>query len=90
MARKRVALIVPHNDRNSAAYTRNLRLARFWRNTLRLWGVDPTIIVAGDVSKSQFQSQYDFGIVPILENLTGNMVINSWLSYSPGDKPIYL
>lgn len=90
MARKRVALIVPHNDRNSSAYTRNLRLARIWRNALRLWGVDATIIVAGDVSKSQFQQQYDFGIVPTMENLTGSMAINSWLDYAPGDKPIYL
>lgn len=90
MARKRVALIVPHNDRNSSAYTRNLRLARIWRNALRLWGVDATIIVAGDVSKSQFQQQYDFGIVPTMEGLTGSMAINSWLSYSSGDKPLYL
>ncbi|OYT74083.1 MAG: hypothetical protein CFK49_10170, partial [Armatimonadetes bacterium JP3_11] len=76
MPRKRVALIVPHNDRSSAAYSRNLRLARQWRNVLRLWGVDASIIVAGDVSKSQFQSQYDFGIVPTMENLTGSMAIN--------------
>lgn len=90
MPRKRVALIVPHNDRNSVAYSRNLRLARQWRNVLRLWGVDASMLVAGDASKSQFQSQYDFGIVPTMENLTGSMAINSWLDYSPGDKPIYL
>lgn len=90
MARKRIALIVPHNDRNSVAYQRNLSLARRWQQTLRLWGVSPTIIVAGDVSKSQFQSQYDFGIVPTMENQTTNLVINSWLHYSPGDKPLYL
>ncbi|MCS7300056.1 MAG: hypothetical protein NZ556_00675, partial [Fimbriimonadales bacterium] len=90
MARKRVALIVPHNDRNSSAYTRNLRLARQWRNALRLWGVDPAIIVAGDVTKSQFQQQYDLGIVPTMEGITSNIVINSWLDYAPGDKPIYL
>jgi hypothetical protein len=64
MARKRVALIVPHNDRASAAYLRNLSLARQWRSALLLSGVDAAIIVAGDVTKAQFQSQYDFGIVP--------------------------
>jgi hypothetical protein len=90
MARKRVALIVPHNDRNSTAYRRNLSLARQWRSALLLSGVDATIIVAGDVSKAQFQSQYDFGIVPTMENLTGAMAINSWLDYTSGDKPLYL
>jgi len=90
MPRKQVALIVPHNDRASAAYPRNLRLARQWRNALLLWGVESTIIVAGDVSKSQFQQQYDFGIVPTMENLTGSMAINSWLDYASGDKPLYL
>lgn len=90
MARRRVALIVPHNDRNSSVYQRNLRLARFWRNALRLWGVDATIIVAGDVSKSQFQQNYDLGIVPTMEGVTSNIVINSWLDYAPGDKPLYL
>ncbi|GIV05877.1 MAG: hypothetical protein KatS3mg016_1452 [Fimbriimonadales bacterium] len=83
-------MIVPHNDRASAAYSRNLRLARQWRNALLLWGVESTIIVAGDVSKSQFQQQYDFGIVPTMENLTGSMAINSWLDYASGDKPLYL
>ena len=90
MARKRVALIVPHNDRNSAAYRRNLSLARQWRSVLLLSGVDATIIVAGDVTKAQFQSQYDFGIVPTMENLTGTLAINSWLDYTSGDKPLYL
>ncbi|MGQ9901734.1 MAG: hypothetical protein ACUVR1_05930, partial [Fimbriimonadales bacterium] len=90
MARKRVALIVPHNDTNSSAYRRNMSLARQWRSALRLWGVDATIIVAGNISKADFQNQYDFGIVPTMENLTGSMVINSWLHYSSGDKPLYL
>jgi hypothetical protein len=90
MARKRVALIVPHNDRSSRAFWRNLSLARQWRNALLLSGVDPAIIVAGDVTKGQFQSQYDFGIVPTMENLTSAMAINSWLDYTPGDKPLYL
>jgi len=90
MARKRVALIIPLNDRSTGAYQRNLALARLWRNVLLFWGADASIIAAGDVSKSQFQSQFDFGIVPFMETLTYSLPINSWLSYSPGDKPLYL
>jgi hypothetical protein len=90
MARKRVALIIPLNDRNTGAYQRNLSLARQWRNVLLLSGVDASIIAAGDVSKAQFQSQYDFGIVPFMETITYPVPINSWLHYSPGDKPLYL
>jgi hypothetical protein len=90
MARKRVALIIPLNDRSASAYQRNLALARQWRNVLLLSGVDASIIVAGDVTKAQFQSQYDFGIVPIMEGITQWVPINSWLHYSPGDKPLYL
>jgi hypothetical protein len=90
MARKRVALIIPLNDRNTGAYQRNLALARQWRNVLLLSGVDASIIVAGDVTKAQFQSQYDFGIVPSMEGITHWVPINSWLHYSPGDKPLYL
>jgi hypothetical protein len=38
MARKRVALIIPLNDRNTGAYQRNLALARQWRSVLLLSG----------------------------------------------------
>ncbi|MCS6922894.1 MAG: hypothetical protein NZM10_00795 [Fimbriimonadales bacterium] len=90
MARKRVALILPTNNRSETGYTRNLPLARLWKNTLRLWGVDADIIVAGDVSKAWFNSNYDLGIVPNLERLTYWLPIYSWISYSAGDKPLYL
>lgn len=89
MARKRVALIIPTNNRSDTGYTRNLPLARLWRNALRLWGVDADIIVAGDVNKAWFNANYDFGIVPSLERLTYSMPVYGWVNYSSGDKPIY-
>lgn len=89
MARKRVALIVPNNNRNDVGYTRGMRIARQWQNTLRLWGVSADIIVAGDVSKAWFNANYDFGIVTSLDGLTYSIPIYSWVNYSPGDKPIY-
>lgn len=89
MARKRVALIVPHNNRSDEGYIRGMRVARLWRNTLRLWGVSADIIVAGDVSKAWFNANYDFGIVPAMDRLTYSMPIYSWVNYSSGDKPIY-
>jgi len=61
-----------------------------WKSVLRLWGQDADIIVAGDVSKSWFNAQYDIGIVPYLSDYTSGLEIFSWVNYFPGDKPLYL
>jgi hypothetical protein len=90
MARKRVALIIPTRNRAHGAFSVNDRVARIWKSLLRLWGQDADIIVAGDVSKSQFNAQYDIGIVPFLLSYTSGLDIFGWINYSPGDKPLYL
>jgi len=90
MARKRVALIIPTRNRAHSAFAQNDRIARVWKSILRLWGQEAEIIVAGDVSKSQFNAQYDIGIVPHLADYTSGLDIFSWVNYSPGDKPLYL
>lgn len=89
MARKRVALIIPTNNPNASLYTTNMRTARAWQSILKLWGVSADIIVAGNVSKATFNSQYDFGIVPALAGVTSSQPVFSWVNYSTGDKPIY-
>ncbi len=89
MARKRIALIIPTNNRSAWFYEPNLRAARSIWSILKLWGVDSTIIEAGTVSKAQFNSNYDFGIVPVLEGVTSGATVFSWVNYSSGDKPIY-
>ncbi|MEN3000439.1 MAG: hypothetical protein ABDI19_01200 [Armatimonadota bacterium] len=90
MARKRVALIIPTRNRAHGAFVLNDRIARMWKSILRLWGQEADIIVAGDVSKSQFNTQYDIGIVPYLSDYTSGLDIFAWVNYSPGDKPLYL
>ncbi|MCS7066683.1 MAG: hypothetical protein NZL85_10500, partial [Fimbriimonadales bacterium] len=90
MARKRVALIIPTRNRAHSAFALNDQIARMWKSVLRLWGQDADIIVAGDVSKSQFNAQYDIGIVPYLSDYTSGLDIFSWVDYAPGDKPLYL
>jgi hypothetical protein len=90
MARKRVALIIPTRNRAHSAFAINERIAKMWKSVLRLWGQDADIIVAGDVSKSLFNAQYDIGIVPYLEGYTSGLDIFTWVNYSPGDKPLYL
>lgn len=89
MARKRIALIIPTNNTGSSLYTSNLRTAKAWQSALRLWGVSADIIVAGNISKSTFNSQYDFGIVPRLAGVTSSQPVLGWVNYSAGDKPIY-
>ncbi len=89
MARKRIALIIPTNNMNTSLYTTNLRAAKAWQSILKLWGVSADIIVAGNVSKAAFNSQYDFGIVPFLGGVTSSQPVFSWIDYSSGDKPIY-
>ncbi len=90
MATKRVALIIPTRNRAHAAFAQNDRIARMWKSVLWLWGQPADIIVAGDVSKSQFNAQYDIGIVPYLSDYTSGLEIFSWVNYAPGDKPLYL
>ena len=90
MARKRVALIIPTRNRAHSAFSVNDRAARIWKSLLLLWGQQADIIVAGDVSKSWFNAQYDFGIVPFLANYSSGLDIFSWVNYSAGDKPLYL
>lgn len=89
MARKRVALIIPTNNTSSSLYANNLRAAKAWQSALRLWGVNADIIVAGNVSKSFFNSRYDVGIVPLLSGVTSSQPVLGWVNYSAGDKPIY-
>ncbi len=89
MARKRIALIIPTNNQSAWFYEPNLRAARSIRSILKLWGVDATVIEAGTISKAQFNSNYDFGIVPYMDGVLSGATVLSWVNYSSGDKPIY-
>ncbi|MFQ3611637.1 MAG: hypothetical protein SNJ72_09110, partial [Fimbriimonadales bacterium] len=90
MARKRIALIIPTNNTSLSLYTNNMRAARAWQSLLKLWGVSADILIAGNVSKATFNSQYDFGIVPFLAGTTSSQPVFSWISFATGDKPLYL
>ncbi|GIV13603.1 MAG: hypothetical protein KatS3mg021_1885 [Fimbriimonadales bacterium] len=89
MARKRVALIIPTNNTSSSLYANNLRAAKAWQSALRLWGVSADILVAGNVSKSFFNSRYDLGIVPLLSGVVSSQPVLGWVNYASGDKPLY-
>lgn len=90
MATKRVALIIPLADRANASFTPNSEVALLFRSLLQLWGQSADILVAGDISKTDFQANYDLGIVPYCEFLPTSAQIYDWIDFTAGDKPLYL